>query len=305
VRVADLPPGELRGRLARGTLTLELGPFRARVRSRLASLHGLAADLYPDYPVAPPEALADFHVRVDRVRSLTSPLRPTVGFWIDGRQRFPPSPVEHALPILEWGLNWCVADRAHHLLMLHAAVVERGGRALILPAWPGHGKSTLCTALVFSGWRLLSDEFGLVRPRDGALLALPRLIPLKNESIEVIRGFAPGAHLGPSFFGTRKGTVAHVRPPRESIERSAETARPAWLVFPRWVAGAPVLLEPLPPAEAFLTVASNAFNYETLGETAFELVSRMVADCGCYALTYSRLPEAVTALDRLTRGTDG
>jgi HprK-related kinase A len=203
--------------------------------------------------------------------------------------------------MLEWGLNWCIAKRCHHLLMLHAAVVERNGRALILPAWPGHGKSTLCAALVHSGWRLFCDEFGLVRPEDGALLPLPRLIPLKNESIEVIRSFAPNAHIGPSFHGTRKGTIAHVRPPTESVERMHETARPGWFVFPRWVAGSPLRLEPMLKSEAFLMVATNAFNYEVLGQTSFELVGQMVNDCDCYSLIYSDLDEALKALDELTR----
>jgi predicted ATPase len=33
-------------------------------------------------------------------------------------------------------------------------VVERDGHALILPAMPGSGKSTLTAALVQRGWRL-------------------------------------------------------------------------------------------------------------------------------------------------------
>jgi hypothetical protein len=52
-------------------------------------------------------------------------------------------------------------------------------------------------------------------------------------------------------------------------------------------------------------VATNAFNYEVLGETAFRLVGDMVRACECFSLTYSDLDEAVTALDRLTRGADG
>ena len=75
--------------------------------------------------------------------------------------------------------------------MLHAAVVERNGSALFLPAMPGSGKSTLCAALTYRGWRLFSDEFGLIEPARGAVLPLPRAIPLKNRSIEVIRRFAP------------------------------------------------------------------------------------------------------------------
>jgi predicted ATPase len=46
--------------------------------------------------------------------------------------------------------------------MLHAAVVEKNGKALILPALPGSGKSTLSAALAMNGWRFLSDEFTMI-----------------------------------------------------------------------------------------------------------------------------------------------
>lgn len=231
-------------------------------------------------------------------------LRRQACFTIDGQSPFAPYTVEHAFPALEWGINWCVATRAHHLLMLHSAGVERNGRAILFPASPGDGKSTLCTALIHSGWRLMSDEFGLVRPEDGMLLPLPRLIPLKNESIDVIRRFRPEAIIGPAFLETRKGTVAHVRPPLESIRRMHEPARPRWFVFPRWIANAPLTLEPMAKSQAFLMVATNAFNYEVLDETAFRLVADLVGSCDCYSLSYSDLDEAVAALDELSRATD-
>ena len=282
-----------------------MGPFAIRLRVPFAPLVDWLQQLYADYPVLDDEALVDLHVGLGPPSPLRRWVKPTVRFTIDGRSPFPDSPANHAPPTLEWGINWGIATRANHLLMLHCAAIERDGRAMLFPAWPGHGKSTLCTALVHSGWRLLSDEFGLVRPEDGAILPIPRLIPLKNESIEVIRSFAPQAYIGPSFYGTRKGTVAHVRPPAESVERQDEVARPGWLVFPRWVKDAPLTLEPMPKAQSFLMVATNAFNYEVLGETAFRLVGDMVRACECFSLTYSDLDEAVTALDRLTRGADG
>lgn len=282
-----------------------MGPFAVRLRVPFAPLVDSLQLLYADYPVLEDEALVDLHVGLGPPSPLRRRVKPIVRFTIDARAPFPDSPAAHALPTLEWGINWGIATRANHLLMLHCAAIERDGQAVLFPAWPGHGKSTLCTALVHSGWRLLSDEFGLVRPEDGAILPIPRLIPLKNESIEVIRSFAPEAYIGPSFYGTRKGTVAHVRPPAESVERQGEVARPGWLVFPRWVKDAPLTLEPMPKAQSFLMVATNAFNYPVLGETAFRLVGDMVRTCECFSLTYSDLDEAVTALDRLTRGAHG
>jgi HprK-related kinase A len=183
--------------------------------------------------------------------------------------------------------------------MLHSAAVERSGRVLLLPAGSGSGKSTLCAALVNRGWRLFSDEFGLVRASDGHLIPLPRPMPLKNRSIEVIRNFAPDAELGPSFHGTRKGTVAHLGTPATCVEQSAVTAAPGWLVFPRYQPGASLRLEPIFKPQAFIKLANNSFNYQLLGLRGFQGASRLVRDCDCYVLSYSNLDEAIVALDRL------
>ena len=133
--------------------------------------------------------------------------RRCVRFLVDGRAPHEDLPARQALAVLEWGLNLVIALRMHCYLMLHSAVLERAGRGLLLPAAPGFGKSTLCAALANRGWRLLSDEFGLIRSGTTDLLPLPRPIALKNESIDVIRAFAPDAYIGPSIPNTRKGTV--------------------------------------------------------------------------------------------------
>lgn len=301
MRVCDLSLEEWESRLSTEGVRIQFGPFNIRLRSDLRGFARLAHPLYQPYPLSSAEAIADFHVQIAQAKGIRRWARQQAVFSLDGRSPFAPYAADHALPALEWGVNWCVATRAHHLLMLHAAVVERDGLAILLPAWPGHGKSTLCAALIHSGWRLLSDEFGLVRPEDGMLLPMPRLIPLKNESIDVIKRFCPQATIGPSFAGTRKGTVAHVRPPVEHIQRAEEPAKPRWLVFPRWVAGSPLKLAPLPKSEAFLMVATNSFNYETLDESAFRLVTAMVRNCDCHSLVYSDLNEAMAALDAMAR----
>ena len=299
--VGDLSRHELARRLTDAGLDVQFGPFNLRIRSDLPSFAPLAHQLYEPYLMVEAAAIIDFHVGIGSPRGLRRWLRRQASFTIDGQSPFAPYTVEHAFPALEWGINWCVATRSHHLLMLHSAGVERNGSAMLFPASPGGGKSTLCTALIHSGWRLMSDEFGLVRPEDGMLLPLPRLIPLKNESIEVIRRFRPEAIIGPSFLGTRKGTVAHVRPPADSIRRMQEPAPPRWFVFPRWIANAPLSLAPMAKSQAFLMVATNAFNYEVLDETAFRLVADMVRACDCYSLSYSDLDEAIAALDELSR----
>jgi len=299
-RVGDLAPGEFAARLARGGVDVRIGPFDFRISAQAQGFSAALHALYRDYPLLAGERVLHGHVVVrDVMRWLPTPRR-RVRFIVDGRAPHEDMPAGQALPVLEWGINLVIALRYHCYLMLHAAVLERGGRALLLPAWPGHGKTTLCAALAHRGWRLFSDEFGLVRPGTRELVPIPRPMPLKNASIDVIRRFAPEAFLGPVIAGTRKGTIAHVRPPAQSVARARETAPAAWIVFPRWEAGATLSLEEMPKSAGYMQLATNAFNYEMLGEPGFETARGLVDGARCYRLVYSDLDEAVAALGALT-----
>ena len=271
-------------------LRLRTGPVVTEVRSPLRAVADGIALLYAEHTVG--DAFADFHVRVGQPIGLRRWLKPQVVFQFDGAPPFNPLPGDQGFPILEWGLNWCVSAHCHQYLILHAAVVERAGHALVLPAPPGAGKSTLCAGLASRGWRLLSDELALISPATGAITPLARPISLKNASIDLIARFAPDALIGPTVHDTLKGSVAHVKPPTESVRREAEPATPRWIVVPRYVAGARAELQAVSKARAFMQLVESAFNYELHGARGFEVIARIIESCACYEFTYSNLEEA-------------
>jgi len=299
VKLAELPGELVAQRLEGRGILLQTGPFTVRIHSVVEGFTQLLRRFYANFPVVPEPAIADFHVRLTIPGGIRRRWRPQVLLLLDGQEVFLPYPLSHAFPLFEWGLNWCIAMQAHQYLMLHSAAVERSGRVLLLPAGSGSGKSTLCAALVNRGWRLFSDEFSLVRAADGHLIPLPRPMPLKNSSIDVIRDFAPDAELGPSFHGTRKGTVAHLGVPASCVEQSAVSAPPGWLVFPSYQSHASLRLEPISKAQAFIKLANNSFNYQLLGLRGFREASRLVDNCDSYILSYSNLDEAIVSMNRL------
>ncbi|MCH9004542.1 MAG: HprK-related kinase A [Proteobacteria bacterium] len=280
-------------------LGVQIGPFSALVRTDIGSLTEPLYRLYEDYPLLPQDSVYSFHARLLKRRASPRFYRRLVRFSVDGRTPHEDMPAAQALPVLEWGLNLVVALRCHCFLMLHSAVLERNGRALLLPAAPGDGKTTLCAGLAHRGWRILSDEFGLIRPDTCDMIPIPRPMALKNESIDIIREFAPDAYIGPATPNTRKGTVAHVKPTEDSIARQSEAAPATMIVFPRWVAEAELSLREMTKGEGFMRLATNAFNYELLGEAAFRTVRDIVTGARCYRLVYSDLEEATTRLGEL------
>ena len=202
--------------------------------------------------------------------------------------------------MFEWGLNWCVANNAHQYLVIHSAVVEKNGKAIIFPGTPGSGKSTLCAGLVSQGWRLLSDEMALLSTETGLITPIPRPISLKNESIDIVRSFAnDDIFVGTPVHDTAKGSVAHMCAPTSSVARSDEPAMPAAIIFPKYRKGANIELSPLSKGRTFIELAENSFNYHILGSTAFSVLTAMLDQCECFRLSYHNLDDAYATLGNL------
>lgn len=277
-------------------LALDLGSAVLRVRSNSEALARQIQAVYHRFPLESPKPWADLHVSIRRAGGLRRWIRPQVSFDCDGQSPFAPFPADSPLPMLEWGSNWLIGQRMHNLLLLHAGVVERNGLALVMPATPGSGKSTLTAALSLRGWRLLSDEFGAFDPANQVFRAMLKPVALKNQSIDVIRRFEPLARLGPEFPKTRKGTVAHLAAESEAVQRRHEPAAPGAVVLPRWLPGSPTLLQRLPQQPLFSALAFNAFNYQVMGAAGFQAAAHLTRRCLGWQLTYGNLDDALARL---------
>lgn len=299
MKVAELGLDGLRMALAGCGLNLVTGGLTTRIRTRIPGVAESLEQLYGAFPVAPDDAFADFHCALRAPRSVRRWYRPQVLFLADGRSVFKPLAYHQAFPMLEWGMNWCIGTQVRHQLVLHAASLEWGGRAVIMPAPPMSGKSTLCAALAHSGWRLLTDESTLVDLSGGDVSGPARPVSLKNASIDVIQSFASAARLSAPCEDTLKGTVAHMRPTDDSVHRAGEPAKPAWVVFPRFEPGASTRLTRKPAGEAFLQVAANSFNYPALGRMGFHALADLMEQVETYEFVYSRLEEAIEVFNGL------
>lgn len=299
--VGELDAQTTRQALLTGGLRVTTGPFNCSLRTDVAEIVPELARLYEHHPLVPGGDMVDLHVEVAAGRGLRRWLRPQAHFRVDAVAPFTPLPRAQALPMLEWGLNWCITAYFHHLLVLHAACLARGDQALILPAPPGSGKSTLCAALAQRGWRLLSDELTLIDPQTLRIWSLARPVSLKNASIDVIRRFEPNAWLTQPVHDTAKGTVALMAPPAASVADMHSPVIARWLVLPRYVPDASAVLAPMPPAEAFMQIADNAMNYHILGRQGFEAVGALADACSRYRFSYSQLDDAIRVFDDLAR----
>ena len=268
---------------------LRIGPVGFRIGSDWRAPIAHLADLYRDYPM--PD-VADYTVRLYAARPWRRFVRPSV--MIGGDYSLPeaaPLPLAHGLLAAEMAMNLQLALGHRRHLLLHASVVERDGRALLMTGESGAGKSTLATLLAARGWRFMSDEFALLDPETGLVQAFPRLISLKNQSVAAAVAAWPDGRFGPLLDATPKGDIRHLAPPASAIARMDEPAIPALLLFPRH--GFIADEREVSASETFVRLTQASTNYVALGETGFRALTRLVRDIPSRALDY---PDGETAL---------
>jgi HprK-related kinase A len=286
-------------------LRFACGPYTISLGIEPKAARGEFLNLYREYPVveASSGSIVDFYLKVASPTFARRYYHPHVlPYTGGGYNPFAPLPVDLTLVTVEMGLNWQSATLTPKHLIFHAGVVERGGRAIIMPGASGIGKSTLSSGLAYDGWRLFSDEFGFLDYAQDQLIPYPRPVSLKNQSAAVMQAVVPADRFSRAYHNTPKGTITYLLPPSESIQRMAEPAKPALLIFPTFERDARPQIEKVSKAEAFILLRNCSVNAQWLGLPAYEALTRIVEGCEAYRIIYSSLDMAKALVAQLTEG---
>ena len=275
---------------------LAVGPVTFRVGSSWRQPIAALCDLYRSYPLA--DAVADYTVRLQPPAAWRQWVRPSVA--VAGDYELPgavPLPLAHGLLAAEMGMNLQLALGERRWLLLHAASLERDGRALILTGESGAGKSTLAALLGENGWRFMGDEFALIEPATGLAWPFPRPVSLKNESIAVVAAHVSEDRFGPLLNDTPKGAIRHLRPRADAIASMGNPAQPALILFPSY--GLPPALRPVPPSESFVRLTQASTNYVAMAERGFEALRALVTGVPSVAIDYPDHASAQALIEQL------
>lgn len=267
---------------------LSLPPFTFKVSSDNNYFFDNLTRIYP-HSLSDTPTLCDYHVSIKQTPGLRRFIKPQVSFYFDQIEPFKPLPENHSFAMFEWGLNWVVATNEFQYLFIHSAVLAKNNKAILFPADPGSGKSTLTCYLAAHGWQLLSDEMALLRPDSLTVVPFVRPICLKNNSIELAKQWYPKSAFSDTAIGTHKGDVSHVAPSLSSVEQNKEEAQVTALVFPKYKAGSDTTIYQLSQAQAFSSLTENSFNYGVMGKQAFDTMTKLVENTQCFEVIYSDL----------------
>ena len=281
----------------RHVFSVRIGPVGFRIGSDWRTPIAQLESLYAEYP-KPRDDVPDFNVRLFAARPWRRFIRPAV--MIGGDFVLPeaaPLPLAQGLLAAEMGMNLQMALGQRRYLLLHAAVVERDGRALVMTGVSGAGKSTLAALLGARGWRLMGDEFALVDPETGLIHPFPRLVSLKNAAIGVVEAGVQNGRFGPLLVGTPKGDIRHLVPDACALAAMDRPARPALILFPRF--GFEPAEREMLPSEVFVRLTQASTNYVALGERGFEALTRIVKTVPARAIDYPDTDSAIAQVEAL------
>jgi hypothetical protein len=184
---------------------------------------------------------------------------------------------------------------------VHAGAVSREGLAVLLPAPPDSGKSTLVAGLVDAGFGYLSDEMVPLAGAAGLVGPYPKPLWLDRGSVEAVARLLDRIPIDDRRF---MDPHWHVAP---DVLRPGAVSGPATaglVVFPTYRPRRGNASGPRQPGAALADLVRNSFNFPRFGRAGLVALRDLVAGCDCYVLDVSELDDGVRdiadALDRRT-----
>ena len=278
-------------------LYINTGPYVFRLYNECAALTHSVSQIYCNFNTE--VEFYDFDIAVKPPNLLRKFISPQISFYCDKQAPFHPLPSSQSYPLLEWGMNWCIAAHEYSRLVIHSAVLVKNGKAILFPALPGSGKSTLSALLSEMGWVVYSDEMAIIELDSLSVKPINRPVCLKNDAIDIVKSSFSNSIFTDKFFDTQKGTVAHkrVHTPR-SFELLKDMPIGA-VVFPKYRRGQHTRIQQVTSAEGTLQVIRNAFNYHVLAEKGFEALADLADKVEFFSMNYSDINSAEAALTEL------
>jgi hypothetical protein len=208
---------------------------------------------------------------------------------------------------LLWHINSRVVSESTRYLLVHDSAAELDGRAIVMPADAGSGKTTLVAGLLRAGLRYLTDEAVAIDCDTLQIEPFPKPLSVDEGSWPILPELAPA--LGPDLQSyARNQWAVDARSVRPDV--LAPRSRPAFVVSPCYRAHAPTRLVALRPAETVALLARHSFNLQKHGQPGLEALAAIARRSAGYRLEMGDLDAACRLIVDLmtaepTGGVDG
>ena len=213
------------------------------------------------------------------------------------------SPAMAAVALMEQA-TYHLLERATGGLALHAGLIVRDGRALLLPGTSGSGKSTLALWLGRHGWQCLADEVVFI-PTGGPSVEGGRQAAIRAS------GLARPAHLKPASAAACPQLIGPgslpletggwLVPPDHADYAQSEGLPVAGILFPHFQPGAQPQVQPLSRASAAAQLAEVLVNARNLPGHGFAALVALARTVPAWAAAYGGFEGLVEKIEGAAR----
>lgn len=218
-----------------------------------------------------------------------------VGIPRGGSQRA--SSLAGALALLLAGVNISALDASPGRLHVHAAAVSQEGRAAVLAAARGTGKTTTAATLAHRGWSFITDETVFLAPDDDQIRGSARPLSIKPYG----RALLPflEAHLRPTL--ADEGEFQFVALGATGVEVVPDAA-PHVVVLLRRAAAGPLpmaAVHRLHPADAVVGLMEETLDSGRYGQRSVARLARLAARSLCARVLVGEPESTADAIEEL------
>ena len=175
-------------------------------------------------------------------------------------------------------------------VVFHAAGADLGDGLVVFPGVSNAGKSTLITQLVQRGHRYLSDEAVAVDVSSLHALPFHKSICIDQGAQSLMPELSPGTGLTPTWDVDPRTIGPGLLSPGGPIKA---------LVFPTFEAAATPQIRVLDPFETMQKLISNAFDFDRVGQPAFDAMIRLANALPAYEFIHAGGDQPLETLENL------
>ena len=203
----------------------------------------------------------------------------------------------HALGDLVYFLSdkiiYHLIDRINTGHCIHAACVAKEGRAFILPANSGSGKSSFTCWLVANGFDYISDELTIFL-ESGKVTAIPRPIQIKNHGIDAIKPLLK------DHSKILEGRFANAISAKALGGQSSilDEWQLSGMIFPQYSKENSFSYEPMAGASVAMQLMGSHVNARNLDSHGFRFITKVARETPAFRLEYggfNYLPDEFSA----------
>lgn len=190
-----------------------------------------------------------------------------------------------------------IAQFSHRHIAFHAGALSRNGRAIILPAKTGKGKTSLAAWMISKGYNYLTDELVLFDPVNKEFEAFYRPLNIKTQGLDALEHLLDYFRFD-SCIETDSVTLTSVIDADHQAEFQ-NALKAGLLIFPDYFPESQLQIEPLTPAQTGLALMACNINARNLDSHGFNHIAEIARHVPSMRLTYSRFEQLEELLVKL------